>query len=64
MLMLSKMKSKNRVVVQSVKHPTLDFNSGPDLTVCDTCSKNAWDSLFPLSAPHPIVYECARAPYL
>ena len=48
-------------VVQSVKHPTIDFSSGHDLTVFEIepciklCADNvepAWDSLFPsLSVP-------------
>ena len=48
-------------LVQSVKHPTLDFDSGHDLTVCEfepgvgLCADSAepaWDSLsFSTSAP-------------
>ena len=47
-----------------VGHPTLDFGSGHDFTVCETeprvglCTDSvepAWDSLSPLSAPTPLV---------
>ena len=50
-------------MVQLVKHPTLDFDSGHDLTVCDiepcigVCDDSmepAWDFLSPsLSLPSP-----------
>ena len=52
---------------QSAKRPTLDFGSGPDLTVheleprvgfCAESAESAWDSLslsLPLSAPPMLV---------
>ena len=55
-------------VTQLVKHPTLDFSPGPDLTVGETepCADSpgpAWDSLSPsLSAPAPTRFEI-KAPY-
>ena len=52
-------------VAQLVKRLTLDFHSGPDLTVCEfescigLCADSVelvWDSLFlPLSAPPPLM---------
>ena len=54
-------------MAQSVKHPTLDFGSGHDLTVCEikfnvglcTDSKeSAWDSLS-ASLPTPTLLACA-----
>ena len=49
-------------VAQMVKHPTLDFSSGHDLTVCEferrvsLCADSvepAWDSLSPSIRPSP-----------
>ena len=49
-------------MAQSIKHPTLGFGSGHDLTVCEIelhvglCADStelAWDSLSPLFLPFP-----------
>lgn len=42
-------------MAQEVKHPTLGFGSGSDLTDCEkSCQHGAqWDSFFPLSWPLP-----------
>ena len=54
-------------MAQSVKHPTLDFDSHPDVTVCEIklhvrlCADGvepAWDSLSPfLSAPPLLMFS-------
>ena len=51
-------------VAQSVKHPTLNFGSGHDLTVheiqpyvglCADSMEPAWDSLFPSLSASPLL---------
>ena len=70
---VKKCKGRGAWVAQSVKHPTLNCGSGPDLTVrgiephvglCADSAEPAWNSLFlslSLSAPPPLMLSISAS---